>query len=147
MPILRCAHVLQCIRMLDATREVEEGPKLGFLNFGGHRLPPLFKCVVCQRRPGQTFHHHIPLCNSCATKLRRTIRRDGGAILRALDELRNADSPQLISQLKESIIGHAHELLSYEELNVKTIDPEPTVIIHLIRVDEYTNLFPRLAMD
>lgn len=113
-------------------------------DMGRPKLPPLLKCVACAHRPGETYHHHIPLCRSCAATLNKHIKRDGGAILAAFDELRSTVEPHAVAELSDKIIHHATQLLSYEEKRLKTIDPEPTVIIHRIRVGEYMDLFPTL---
>lgn len=112
-----------------------------------HKLPPLFKCVVCQHRPSDTMHHHIPICKSCKATLDKHIKYDGGLIIQNLDELRKANSPSDISALSESIIKHASKLVSYEDLRIKTIEPTPTSIIHRVRIQEYNDLSPELFFE
>lgn len=109
-----------------------------------HQLPALFKCVLCEIGPGDRMHEHIPMCRSCKTKLDKHIRHHGGLIIQCLDALRKADSPSDISALSESIIEHASKLVPYEELRLKTIEPTPTVIMHLVRIRECHDLFPEL---
>ena len=100
---------------------------------------------MCGKRPGETFHHHLPLCQPCKRKLDRDIQRYGGVIVQGLDALRLADSPQSISDISLKVIESASHLVPYEDQRIKTTDPEPTVIIHRVRVGEYADLFPRLA--
>lgn len=112
-----------------------------------NKLPPLLKCVVCQHRPADMMHHHIPICKSCKAVLDKHINRDGGLIIQYLDALRTADSSLEIASLSERIIEHASKLVPYEDLNLKTIEPTPTVIIHRMRSQEYTDLFPELFSE
>lgn len=116
------------------------------LNFGfrRHKMPPLLKCVVCEHRPGATMHHHLPVCKSCAATLEKHIKQDGGAIIEGLAALRHADSPGDVTGLSEKILEHASKLIQYEEKRVKTIEPEPTVIMHRVRIGEYDDLSPTL---
>jgi|GEM_PF-4777061 len=93
------------------------------------------------------MHHHIPICKSCKTVLDKHIQRDGGFIIQYLDALRKADSPSEISSLSERIIKHASKLVPYEDLNLKTIEPAPTSIMHRVRAQEYSDLFPKLFSE
>lgn len=112
-----------------------------------HKLPPLFKCVVCAQRPGTAMHHHIPICKSCKVVLDKRIKHDGGLIIQYLDTLRKPHSLSEISYLSENIIQHASKLVPYEDLRLKTIEPTPTVIMHLVRMREYQDLFPQLFSE
>lgn len=112
-----------------------------------HKLPPLFKCVVCQHKPGDSMHHHIPICSSCKVALDKHIEHDGGSIIQCLNALRKARFPLEITQLSDSIINHASKLVPYEDLRLKTIEPAPTVIMHRVRMKDYNDLFPELFSD
>lgn len=112
--------------------------------FGQKRLRSLLKCVVCMHRPGTTFHHHIPLCKACHVTLKKHIKHDGGFIIQQLEALRQANSPSDMAALRDAIVSHASKLVHYEDLKLKTIEPEPTVIMHLVRMGQYNDLFPQL---
>ncbi|QSO45561.1 hypothetical protein [Alicyclobacillus mengziensis] len=115
--------------------------------FGQKRLRSLLKCVVCAQRPGTTLHHHIPLCKSCHATLQKHIKHDGGFIVEHLETLRQANSPSEIAALRDAIVSHASKLVHYEDLKLKTIEPEPTVIMHLVRMGQYNDLFPKFFSD
>lgn len=91
------------------------------------------------------MHHHVPLCKSCKRKLDKDIRKHGPAIITELEKLREAQSPSLIAEVSQRVLRHAFELVKYEDFRLKTIEPVPTAIIHLVRIQEYSELFPTIG--
>lgn len=113
-----------------------------------HRsLPPLLKCVHCQRRPGEVFHHQLPLCKPCFRTLNHDIVQHGRAIIETVNTL-NVSSPECgKSDLIRNIVGHASKLLAYQDERLKTIEPQPSEIIRLARADELKGIDLRLFND
>lgn len=119
------------------------------LNFlrRGRQPVALLKCVLCERRPGQTYHNHIPLCRSCKTTLERHIADHGSAILTGIEALQKEDDPQRRAVLSEEVIDQAGKLVPYEDQHLKTIVPEPTAVIHRVRAGETADLIVHLYQE
>ncbi|WDL95700.1 hypothetical protein [Alicyclobacillus sp. ALC3] len=113
---------------------------LNFLRWPKRKLPPMFKCVWCERRPGEVMHHHIPLCRTCASTLRNDISLHGQAVIAGLEDLRQTTDTDVRAELADRIIEHAGKLVRYEDQHLQTILPEPTVVIHKVRTQETDDL-------
>lgn len=111
------------------------------MRFFGKRkkMPALLKCVKCGQKPGEVYHYHLPLCKSCATKLHKHIRHDGGTLLEELSHLKAADNHE-VESISERLIKHASTLIEYEDIRLKTTDPVPSEIIRRVRIGEYEDL-------
>lgn len=109
--------------------------------FGKHKkMPAMLKCVKCGQKPGEVYHHHLPLCKACASKLHKRIQHDGGALVQELDSLKAVQDDHDIEAISERVIKHASSLIEYEDIRLKTTDPEPSEIIHRVRIGEYSDM-------
>lgn len=119
------------------------------LNFlrRGRKPPALLKCVLCEHRPGQTYHNHIPLCRSCKTTLERSIADHGGAVVTGVEALQKEADPRRRAVLTEEVIDEAGKLVPYEDQHLKTILPEPTAVIHKVRAGETEDLVIHLYQE
>ncbi len=104
------------------------------------KMPALLKCVKCGQKPGEVYHYHLPLCKSCASKLHKRIQHDGGALVQELDSLKEVQDDQEREAISERVIKYASSLIEYEDIRLKTTEPEPSEIIHRVRTGEYGDL-------
>lgn len=117
---------------------------MGWFGFGKRRKnPPMFKCIICQRRGADTYHFELPVCSSCQSTLNKRIETEGGAALETLRELQEA-APENVDRLKERLVLHIAKLVPYEDMRLRTTTPEPTEIIRRVNAGEYEALEVKL---